>query len=343
MYLVRPADFQDLPALERLAQQAGIGFTNFPANRDRLNDKIASSKRALQTDVVNPGDETYLFVLVDEATGDVVGTSGLEAMVGLESPFYSYRIDEVVHASPQLQIHNRIPALFLCHDYSGTSRMMAMIINNQHQNPTAMSLLSRARLLFIAKHSDRFTQKLFVELRGDSDKHGYSPFWESLGKHFFSMDFKKADYLSGVSSKHFIADLMPRYPIYVPTLSSEAQDVIGVVHEDSAKTSDLLLDEGFEFRGYVDIFDAGPTVEARIQDLRTIREQKSGKTLISTKSEIEAKNTDSASYLISAGHLEDFRVTSARAISQVAGLSIDDQTSERLSIGSGSQIQWATL
>ncbi|WCN10598.1 arginine N-succinyltransferase [Marinomonas mediterranea] len=343
MYIVRPADFQDLPALERLAQQAGIGFTNFPANRDRLNDKIASSKRALQTDVVNPGSETYLFVLVDESTGDVVGTSGLEGMVGIETPFYSYRIDDVVHASPQLQIHNRIPALFLCHDYSGTSRMMAMILDRHHQNPTAMSLLSRARLLFIAKHPDRFTQKLFVELRGDSDKRGYSPFWESLGKHFFGMDFKKADYLSGVSSKHFIADLMPRYPIYVPTLSKEAQDVIGVVHEESAKTSDLLLDEGFEFRGYVDIFDAGPTVEARTRDLRTIREHKSGKALITPMSESNLKTEDAATYLVAAGHLEDYRVTSAQATAQVAGLSIDEQTQSRLSISSGSRIQWTKL
>ena len=31
MYLVRPADFADLPALERLAQQAGIGIIQLPS------------------------------------------------------------------------------------------------------------------------------------------------------------------------------------------------------------------------------------------------------------------------------------------------------------------------
>ncbi|MEL0638029.1 arginine N-succinyltransferase [Marinomonas sp. TI.3.20] len=337
MYLVRPVDFGDLPALERLAQEAGIGMTNFPANRERLNDKIASSRRSLQTDVVQPGDESYLFVLIDASTNHIVGTCGLEAMVGTDTPFYSYRIDEVVHASPQLQIHNRISALFLCHDYSGTSRLMSLVVDKAHQNPTALALLSRARLLFIARHPERFTKRLFVELRGESDRHGYSPFWDALGKHFFTMDFKKADYLSGVSNKHFIADLMPRYPIYVPTLPEAAQDVIGVLHEDSEKSTDILLDEGFEFRGYVDIFDAGPTLEARAENLTTISQQRIGKALIQPDA-LQGKM-----HLISAGHLEDFRVTAAKAEPQVAGLAIETNTQERLQISSGSRIQWVLL
>ncbi|RDL44122.1 arginine N-succinyltransferase [Marinomonas piezotolerans] len=337
MYLVRPADFADLPALERLAQNAGIGITNFPANRDRLNDKIASSIRSLQTDVVQPGNESYLFVLIYTATNEVVGVCGIDAMVGIDSPFYSYRIDEVVHASPQLQIHNRIPALFLCHDYSGMSRLISLVIDQAHQTPEAMALLSRARLLFIARHPDRFTTKLFVELRGESNRKGYSPFWDALGRHFFSMDFKKADYLSGVSNKHFIAELMPRYPIYVPTLPEEAQDVIGVIHEDSERVADILLEEGFVFRDYVDIFDAGPSIEARVQDLRTVTRQRTGKALVDNNLVGDTR------YLIAAGHLDDFRVTSAVADAQVAGLALSIETQQRLSINSGSRIQWAEL
>ena len=337
MYLVRPVDFADLPALERLAQQAGIGITNFPANRDRLNDKIASSRRSFQTDVVQPGDESYLFVLIDTSTDHIVGCCGIDAMVGVDTPFYSYRIDEVVHASPQLQIHNRIPALFLCHDYSGTSRLIALVVDKAHQNQIAMSLLSKARLLFIARYPERFTKRLFVELRGESDKHGYSAFWDALGKHFFSMDFQKADYLSGVSNKHFIADLMPRYPIYVPTLPESAQDSIGVIHENSSQSADILMDEGFEFRGYIDIFDAGPTIEARTENLKTIVNQKSDKALTLTEL------SKGALHIISAGHLESFRVTAAHAEPQTAGLGLEQTTQEQLAVSSGHRIQWATL
>ncbi|TBR42843.1 arginine N-succinyltransferase [Marinomonas agarivorans] len=311
MYFVRPVDFADLPALERLAKQAGIGFTNFPANRDSLNDKISCSRQSMQAVVTQPGEEAYYFVLVNKQTDKVVGVCGIEAMVGTKTPFYSYRIDEVVHASPQLQIHNRIPALFLCHDYNGTSRLVAMIVDKAHQTPEAMALLSRARLLFIAKHAERFTNKLFVELRGESDAAGFSPFWNALGKHFFSMDFEKADYLSGVTNKHFIADLMPRYPIYIPTLPDIAQQVIGVVHETSENVSDILLREGFCFRDYVDVFDAGPTIEARQQDINTIVNSR-----LSAYQLTDDAMKNEQRYLIACGELEDFRVTLAPACFQ---------------------------
>ncbi|MFT2111246.1 arginine N-succinyltransferase [Marinomonas sp. 2405UD68-3] len=337
MYLVRPVDFSDLPALERLAQQAGIGFTNFPANRDRLNDRIASTKRSMQSTVNQPGEESYTFALIDTSRNEIVGVCGLEATVGADTPFYSYRIDEVVHASPQMQIHNRISALFLCHDYNGISRMMALVVDRAHQNHVAMSLLSRARLLFISRHKERFTKRLFVELRGESDRHGFSPFWDSLGKHFFSMDFQKADYLSGVSNKNFIADLMPRYPIYVPTLPKEAQDVIGVVHEDSDKSAEILLEEGFQFRNYVDIFDAGPTVESRLQDIHTIANSKVGNA--STKDDLSSYPM----HLIATGDLDNFRATAAPAYDNHDGLTIEIATQQRLQILEGEEIQWIAL
>lgn len=337
MYLVRPADFPDLPALERLARDAGIGITNFPANRERLNDKIATSRRSFNTDVVQPGSEFYLFVMEQQDTHEIVGTCSIDAMVGVDAPFYSYRIDEVVHASPQLQIHNRVPALHLCHDYSGTTRLNSLVLDRKHQTDENFALLSRARLLFIAHHPDRFTPKLFAEIRGESDHKGYSPFWEALGRHFFSMDFKKADYLSGISNKHFIAELMPRYPIYVPTLPEEAQDCIGVIHEGSEKIANILLDEGFAFRDYVDIFDAGPSIEARAQDIRTIANQRHGKALF------DAQLEQTEAYLIAAGHLEDFRVACAPGQAQVAGLVLHNDLQERLRIHSGSLIQWSKL
>ncbi|MCZ2721430.1 arginine N-succinyltransferase [Marinomonas sp. 15G1-11] len=337
MYLVRPVDFSDLPALERLAQQAGIGFTNFPANRDRLNDRIASSKRSMLANIDQPGEESYSFVLIDTSRDAIVGACGIEAMVGTDTPFYSYRIDEVVHASPQMQIHNRISALFLCHDYNGTSRMMALVVDQAHQNHIAMSLLSRARLLFMARHKERFTKRIFVELRGESDRHGFSPFWDSLGKHFFSMDFQKADYLSGVSNKNFIADLMPRYPIYVPTLPKEAQDVIGVVHEESGNSADILLEEGFQFRNYIDIFDAGPTVESRLQDIHTVANSKNGTTTI------EEGLTNAPMHLIATGRLGDFRATVAPAYENHYQLTIETATRQRLQLHEGEETQWISL
>jgi arginine N-succinyltransferase len=70
----------------------------------------------------------------------------------------------------------------------------------------------------------------------------------------------------------FIADLMPRYPIYTSMLPAAAREVIGRPHEKSLPAYRLLMGEDFLDDGYCDIFDAGPTVHARTDHIATIRD-----------------------------------------------------------------------
>ncbi|MBN0662068.1 arginine N-succinyltransferase, partial [Pseudomonas aeruginosa] len=84
-------------------------------------------------------------------------------------------------------------------------------------------LLSKSRFLFMAAFRERFNEKVVAEMRGVIDEQGYSPFWESLGKRFFAMEFSRADYLCGTGQKAFIAALMPKHPLYIDFLSPEAQ------------------------------------------------------------------------------------------------------------------------
>ena len=61
------------------------------------------------------------------------------------------------------------------------------------------------------------------------------------------MDFPSADYLTGIGEKTFIAELMPRFPIYVNMLDKAAQDVVGKVHQNTLPALKLLQSEGFSF------------------------------------------------------------------------------------------------
>ena len=122
--------------------------------------------------------------------------------------------------------------------------------------------------------ADKFNDKVVAEMRGVIDEHGYSPFWQSLGKRFFSMDFSRADFLCGTGQKAFIAELMPKHPIYTHFLSQEAQDVIGQVHPQTAPARAVLEKEGFRYRNYIDIFDGGPTLECDIDRVRAIRKSR---------------------------------------------------------------------
>jgi len=55
-------------------------------------------------------------------------------------------------------------------------------------------------------------------------------------------------------------------------LSEEAQAAIGQVHPKTRPALKLLQREGFSCRGYVDIFDAGPTVECELTHIKAVKE-----------------------------------------------------------------------
>ena len=79
MTIIRPVQTNDLEKLYVLAKQAGHGLTTLPADRERLKAKIDASLAAFAKVTDKPEDEYYLFVLEDSTTGEVIGTSALEA------------------------------------------------------------------------------------------------------------------------------------------------------------------------------------------------------------------------------------------------------------------------
>lgn len=274
MYYIRPIAEGDLDTLLNIAIESGPGFTSLPENQTLLEEKIHRSIAALACDLTDKGAESYLFVLVNDDDGTVVGTTGIEASVGMKDPWYHYRLGTVVHASRELKIHNSFNTLYLCNDYTGCSEVCTLYLKPEHRHSQNGSLLSKCRFLFMAEHPQRFSDRVIAEMRGYSDEQGRSPFWEGLGRHFFSMDYSQADYLTGSGNKAFIAELMPKYTIYLHLLPEEAQAVIGCVHANTEPARKMLENEGFRFENYVDIFDAGPTITAPLQKIRAVRESR---------------------------------------------------------------------
>ena len=268
--LLRSARPDDLDALERFAAASAIGITTLPADRARLADRLARSAQAFASQDDSSGEEIYLFVLQDMASGAVVGTSGIAARAGFADRFYTYRNEVVVHASAALGISNRIHTLHLCHDLTGCTLLTSFYIDPAYEQTLAPQLLSRARLLFIAEFADRFSDRIAAESPGLADEHGRCPFWDAVGRRFFGMDYPAAEQLAGGRSKAFIAELLPQSPIYVPLLPEAAQWAIGQLHPVAELPFSILQDEGFDADTYVDIFDGGPTVAAQVAMLRTV-------------------------------------------------------------------------
>lgn len=305
MIIVRPIKESDLSDLHRIAVESGHGFTSLPVNEQLLKQRITHAETSFNKEVNQPGDEGYLFVMEDTKTGKVVGTSGIEAAVGLDDAFYHYHLGKVVHSSRELNIYNTVETLSLCNDYTGASEICTLFLGEGHRKNNNGRFLSRFRFLFIAEHTERFSDTIIAEMRGISDEQGRSPFFDWLDKYFFSMDFPTADYLTGIGKKVFIAELMPKYPIYVNLLSKEAQAVINQVHPNTKPAIRLLEAEGFSRRGYVDIFDGGPTVEANIHNIRAINQSKRCQVIIG-----DVESSDN--YIICNTEVTDFRATQAQ-------------------------------
>jgi arginine N-succinyltransferase len=270
MIVLRPCRLADLSAVEAIAAASAVGITSLPPDHDRLREKIANSMHSLAAEVDVCGEESYFFVLENITTGEVIGTSGIVASAGFHDRFYSYRNEIIVHASQQLGVSNKIHSLHLCHDLTGLALLSSFFIKPEHQDGALPQLLSRARLLFMAEHANRFPDRIAAESPGVCDDEGNSPFWNAVGKRFFNMGYPQAEQLSGGRSKTFIAELMPQYPIYVPLLPADAKLAIGQLHPVGELPFSILMDEGFEADTYIDIFDGGPTVDARISGLRSV-------------------------------------------------------------------------
>jgi arginine N-succinyltransferase len=272
MLVIRPITEADYPALMQMAHESGIGFTSLPTNEDLLRSRIAHSEKSFLTDTNKPGNEGYLLVMENTETGEVVGTSGVDSAVGLEHAFYHYHLGKVVHSSQELKLHHTIDTLTLCNDHTGSAELCTLFLKQCARGGNNGRVLSRFRFLLLAEFTERFGKTVIAEMRGVSNSDGISPFWQWLEQHFFGMDFPTADYLSGIGNKVFIAELMPRLPIYVNLLSEAAQDVIGRVHDNTRPALKLLQREGFACRGYVDIFDAGPTVECELEQIKAVKD-----------------------------------------------------------------------
>ncbi|MFB9884866.1 arginine N-succinyltransferase [Balneatrix alpica] len=271
MLVIRPITQEDYPALYEIAVESGVGFTSLPVNEEILHNKIDCSQESFAKAINEPGEESYLFVLEDTDSGEIVGTTAISSGVGLSAPFYHYHRSVVVHASQELSIHNKMEVLILCNHYTGSTEVCTLYLKEPYRQGTNGRLLSKSRFLFLADFPERFSSRVIAEMRGYSDEKGNSPFWSWLGEHFFKMDFARADYMVGMGNKVFIAELMPKYPLYVNLLSPEAKAAISQVHPKTAPALRLLEKEGFKHVGYIDIFDGGPTVEAELSQINSIR------------------------------------------------------------------------
>ncbi|MCH9756732.1 MAG: arginine N-succinyltransferase [Gammaproteobacteria bacterium] len=272
--LFRNAKDSDLEAIHTLAKESGFGLTTLPKNRTLLAQRLEHATTSWQHIRHTPGNEYYLFVLEDNNTNEVIGTAAIEAKTGVEAPFYSYKLSKRIKALTSRSTENQHEdeLLNLVNDHQGHTELCTLYLKPSYRKEHCGAFLSRARFLFMSQYPERFAQTVIAEMRGITTLDGSSPFWDALGYHFFHLSFIEADRLTLSTDKQFIADFMPEYPIYVKLLSPEAQAAIAKPHPSTVPAMELLMNEGFYYNHYIDIFDAGPVLESKISHIKTFKQ-----------------------------------------------------------------------
>ena len=330
-FRIRAARQDDAQPLYEMAKLTGGGFTNLPADRKAIAAKLDRSARAYARTDDSLSDELFVIVLENVATGDVRGTAQIFTQVGRTWPFYSYRQTALSQHSKELGRTFRAEMLALVTDLEGASEVGGLFLHPSERAGGLGLLLARSRYLFIAMHRARFADRILAELRGIIDERGGSPFWDGVAGRFFGMNFQEADYFNAINGNQFIADLMPKHPVYVAMLSESARSAIGLPHPSGRAAMRMLEEEGFAQEGYIDIFDGGPTMTAKTDRVHSIA--------LATQANVAAIGSEGAQRgLIATGTLADFRCCPGQFEMGAHGLTLDSQAAAALAVGPGDSV-----
>jgi len=328
---VRPATPADLEPLYEMAKRAGNGFTNLPPDRDALAGKLARSAEAFADPAESPGDHLYLLMLEDMEAGRIAGTAQIMGQIGARVPFYSYRLGTLTQHSAELGRSFRAEMLTLTTDLEGSSEVGGLFLHPAYRAGGLGLLLARSRYLFIRRHRRRFADRVVAELRGVIDEAGRAPFWDGLAGRFFGMGFAEADAFNAIHGHQFIADLMPKHPIYLAMLPDAARAVVGVPHPTGRPAMRMLEVEGFAHEGYLDIFDGGPTMSAATDRVRTVAHAAEARVT-------GTDDTGGRAALVAAGRLGGFRAALARVEQEAGGVRIDAEAAAALGVQAGDEV-----
>lgn len=333
MLVIRPVVKEDLSQLYELSALAQAGLTTFPHKRSILKQRVEDSLKLFKKPDKFKAGGSFLFVLEDQSVQRIVGICAITPQIGVGEPSYTYKIKTAHKESKTLNVKNKIQYLKLKREFNGPSEIGTLFLHPHYRKNGAGRLLSLSRFVFMAQYGQYFKPRVIAEMRGvvHNDR---SPFWNAVCKHFFSVEFKKAD-LMVMEDKSFIRDLIPLHPIYIPILPESAQQVIGCVHPNTEPARAMLTKEGFKFINEIDIFEAGPVVGARVKNIRTVRKSRV-KRVMGIRPDVESKRR----YLMAnVNALKQFRVVMASTKSKNSGVIISEDVAKALRVREGDQIR----
>ena len=275
MFLIRQATVDDASTLLKLAKM--VHFINLPADPDIIRTKIVRSRKSFAGKPDRDREREFMFVIQDTETGNVIGTSSIVSVVSWPGhPHTYFQVRKREHYSDDLQTGQVHTTLELGTDETGPSEIGGLILGPSyrgHKDKLGMQL-SLVRFHFIGLNRQWFADRILAEMMGPLTPDSRNLLWEYLGRRFINLSFAEADRFCQ-RSKEFITSLFPKGEIYLSLLPPEARNLVGRVGTETEPAKRFLERIGFVYEGRIDPFDAGPYLEANVDDITLVKTTKS--------------------------------------------------------------------
>lgn len=276
MYLLRSASQSDLEGLFYLSGL--MTFINLPHDKGELREILNISDRSFKNPRLEKEKNTYVFVLENTKTGEILGSSVIHGRHGEPNePHYYFKVGREKKTCESLGKEFIHGTLKLGIDTHGYTEIGGLVLSPKSRG-TGERLgkqLSFCRFLYMASRLDQFCEKTHSELMPPFDEKGRAPLWEAIGRRFLNMDYYDADKLSRKNTD-FILSLFPSSNIYQTLLPREAREAIGKVGEATLPVKGMLEKIGFKYTNEVDPFDGGPHYRCLTNKIRPISDFKTG-------------------------------------------------------------------
>jgi arginine N-succinyltransferase len=259
---------------EQLLQSARhLDSVNLPDDRAAIHEIVDASHRSFSGQVEDPRLRQYVFVLIDRARQQIVGTSMIFAQLGRRgAPYIYFDVLDEEKYSATIERHFHHTVLRIGYSYNGPTEIGGLIVRPEYRKkPEKLGLLiSYVRFLYVKMHRDWFKDELLAELLPPLEPDGTSHLWNALGRKFTDMTYAEADRASK-KNKEFIKGLFPEGAIYATLLPQDAQDVIGKVGGATRGVEKMLRRIGFRYAWRVDPFDGGPHFTAPTDEVALVQ------------------------------------------------------------------------
>ncbi|MEM8799109.1 MAG: arginine N-succinyltransferase [Pseudomonadota bacterium] len=313
-YRFRPVADDDIDGLMEMARLSGAGFSSLRPDPEFLTAYIRQSVDSFNAPQAQ-ANRKHLLVLEAPEGDKIVGCAAVKTNIGRAYPFINFRYmrEDGAPAFDPAQARFLDPSS----NFDGATEIGSLFLHPDHRQSGVGRYLAKVRYLMIACAPHQFAKTLVSELRGVTDDAASATFYNHVYRDRLGISFVEADARYSFADEAMLAPVLPDGPLEIRKLPDAARAVMAEPNETGIGAMKLLKREGFRFANTIDLFDAGPIMSARRDEIETVRRARkasvvAGHDLPCLKSPRPFDGRNTAEGLVAAGGLTDFRAVLTR-------------------------------